>query len=135
MSYKYTTDYKRKYRFDSFDFTVPEFVELLRQKAEAWVIEENAERKIRVREMLDPAQNNKKDIKENEEYIKEHPEYYDEVTIKDYKRFASYDCRYQIFIDPADGSFNITMKTEMGYMDKLHKGLKKKQEKGTLCCH
>jgi hypothetical protein len=44
MSYTRQTDYRRKYRFDSFDFKVPEFVELLKQKAEKWVMDTNKQR-------------------------------------------------------------------------------------------
>jgi hypothetical protein len=130
MSYTHKTDYKRKYRFDSFDFKVPEFIDLLTTKAETWVIDENASRIKSCQEMMDPKQNSKEDLKQNAKRIKEHPDWYGPVTINDFIHRATWECRYQVFINPVDGSFNITLKTEMGYMDKLNKGLKRKQEKG-----
>jgi hypothetical protein len=129
MSYTRQTDYRRKYRFDSFDFKVPEFIELLKQKAEKWVVYTNKQRADDRAEMLDPATHNKKELKEQEKQIKESPEWYAPVTISDYASQASWDCKYQVLIDPADGTFNITLRTEMNYMDKLNKGLKRKQEK------
>jgi hypothetical protein len=130
VSYTHNVEYRRKYKFDSFDFKVPEFIELFKEKAEKWVIEENAERKKRIAELTDTTQLSKKEIIEYEKYIKKSPQYYGPVTIKDYVHWAAWQCRFQVIIDPVDGSFNITVKTQMNYMDKLQKGLKRKQEQG-----
>jgi hypothetical protein len=132
VSYKQNTHYAKKYRYDSFEFVVPELVELLKAKAEKWVRHTNERHAHDRAEMLDPATHTKKELKENQIQIDESPERYAPVMIKDYKKYASYDCRYQILLNPADGTFDFEIRSEMNYMDKLKKGLKRKQEKEAL---
>jgi len=132
VSYKQNTHYAKKYRYDSFEFVVPELVELLKAKAEKWVRYTNERHAKDRAEMLDPTIHTKKELKENQISVDESPQWYAPVTVKDYKKYSSYDCRYQILLNPADGTFDFEIRSEMNFMDKLQKGLKRKQEKAAL---
>ena len=135
MGYKYYTRYARKYKYDTFEFEIPEIVALFKEEAVSWEKEENESRLKAIAELQSDfdAMGKKKLKYQKEEDAKtlkdDWDEYYKPVTAEEYGSRGYGTHHERINIDTATGKFSFKFCNEMSVLDKLKGHNKKRNEK------
>jgi hypothetical protein len=135
MGYKYYTRYARKYKYDTFEFEIPEIVALFKEEAEKWAVDENKERLERftkIQSDIDEDGKKKSNYKKKQdaqEIKDDWDDYYRPVIAEEYGT-CGYGTEYvNIRVDKATGKFSFKFCNEMSVLDKLKGHNKKRNEK------